>query len=446
MAQVQACIGIDWGTHSSKWTWTGLETDSIKPIRGRFKILRSDVRLNETNNSIFLSVDPPPSGSIYAPNLKGALIKDPDGSFWVGARKRVKLTRGELVSFSLWYLLGEAYQNCCESLQNEPGEVDVRFSLPNWVDIDAGAVARACYEQAAHVTCHIFAGNRGGGSRTAYSVRESWQEKTREALTQLKISDESEINRDPQGFRMMLQKPINIGQGVKFCFVAESSAAGLAGLRVEEMETDIEETKVVRKILVVDVGAGSTDIGYVIRAIPPKNSKANESLCQLPPANTCQIAGADLSNRIVEIYRSRGEEMGFTEAETRKIVGDDHEWLSHPAVVDWKHTIAAHVKRYVTDIPDNYWLPLKNPGLQVLVTGGSGAVTGLRDEILAAAKEGLANRGYPLNVVQETTLMDLRLEGSDAKDANRLAVAIGAASEDLPRLGYHPKLDPPIYA
>ena len=438
--QTLASIGVDWGTHSSKWTWSLMELDSSKIIRGPFKILHSDVRLEGASNKIFLSDETPPTGSICASRVKRKLITDTDGSFWVGPQRGIKLTRGELVSFSIWFLLGEAYQNLCDATGKESGEIDVRFSIPNWVDSDASAVGRALYEQAARVACHIFAGDRQAWSQVPNPLREEWQESVRAALEILNISDESEIDTDRQGYQSLLKRSFNVAEDVKFRFVAESSAAGLAGLRNAEVET--EEKKYLRKILVVDVGAGSTDIGYVIRAIPPKGSDAKEFLCQLPPANTCESAGDDLSRRILEICRSRGEDIGFSEAERRKTVGEDKGWLTHPAVVEWRRTIADHVRRYVTDIPDMHRL-YSLPGLQVLLTGGSGVVGGLQDAVLDAAREGLHERKVHFNVVEATNLMELNLEGPDAKDANRLAVAIGAASEDLPGLSYHPKLERP---
>ena len=441
MQQTHASIGIDWGTHSSKWTWTWLGAASSKFIEGPHRILRSDVRLENATHKILLSDEAPPSASIYESSLKRNLIRDPDAAFWGGPRRHSKLTLGELVSFSLWFLLGEAYQNVCDATGSEADVVDIRFSLPNWVDTEGGAVGRASYEQAARIACYVFSGDRHAWSRVSHPVREDWQTIVRQALEALGISDETEINRSPEGFRSILKRTFSVSEGVEFRFVAESSAAGLTGLR--DVEAEMEDSKYLRKILVVDVGAGSTDIGYVIRSIPPKVSTDRESLCQLPPANTCELAGANLSRRIVAICRSRGEHISFDEAERRKTSGGEKNWLTDPSVVQWKRGIAEHVLTYVQDIPDMRWLPYM-PGLQVLVTGGSGVVAGLREEILAAARDGLLGRGVSRDVIDATSLMELRLEGRSAADVNRLAVVLGAAGEDLPRLSYHPNLDPPM--
>jgi hypothetical protein len=116
--------------------------------------------------------------------------------------------------------------------------------------------------------------------------------------------------------------------------------------------------------------------------------------------------------------------------------------LSYPSVTEWRRGIAEHVQRYVADIADERWLPYEPP-LHVLVTGGSGIVNGLQDEILAAAKKGLEHRNIDSRVIDGTTLMTLDTAGPWANDINRLAVALGAASEELPKLSYWENLDPP---
>jgi hypothetical protein len=213
----------------------------------------------------------------------------------------------------------------------------------------------------------------------------------------------------------------------------------LAGLR----QANGSDSGYLLKLLVVDVGAGSTDVGYVIRSMPPRDEEVKEALCQLPPANTCQSAGEDLSRRIIGIYRTRGKHITLDEAEVIKITGAETDWLTHPTVTEWMRSVAEHVRAYVLDIPDQRWLPLM-PGLQVLVTGGSAVVPGLREEIVNAAVQALRQRGMTSDVIDKTQPMRLSLDGPAARDANRLAVAIGAADPDLPRLSYFSRLDPPM--
>lgn len=427
----KALIGIDWGTHSSKWNWMIGEEDEYE--RGEFNIVRSDVRLNRDN--ILLSVDPPPVGSIFESGIKGKLIRDPNVPFWVGPRRPIRLTLGELVSFSLWSLLSEAYQNLCMKRPVEPKTIDVRFSLPNWVGIDEAAAARSMYEQAARCACHIFLNDRKAWLRTPSPSREGWQKTVKRALVNLNLSDDLEI--DKAGFRSAIERIFEIDGTMTFRFVAESSAAGLTGLREFEDEA---APRFLRKILVVDVGAGSTDVGYVLRTRSADG--AEEVLVQLPPANTCKVAGEALSQCIVEIYRSRGDKIGFDDAELRKTTGSGEDWVSHSSVTEWKRGIAEHVEQYVRDIADERWLPYALP-LHVLVTGGSAIVSGLREEILSAARNGLIKRNVDRKIIESTVLMTLDTQGPRANDVNRLAVVIGAASQELPRLSYHDNLQPP---
>ena len=428
----QALIGVDWGTHSSKWNWMHGE-DSFD--RGEFNILPSDVQLDLDSDRIFLSLDPPLEDSVFESGIKGTLIRDPYGPFWVGPRRQIKLTLGELVSFSLWSLLSEAYQNLTHKRSTEPSEIEVRFSLPNWVGLTGAADARSKYEQAARVACYIFVQDRTAWLQRPSPSRQEWQAAVDNALRELRLSDDSEVDR--AGFRSIIQRKFKVNDSIGFRFVAESSAAGLTGLR--EFESDSPGKRYLRKILVVDVGAGSTDIGYVLRTVPAVG--ANEALVQLPPANTCAIAGKSLTESIVKIYRARGERIGLEEAERRKTGGDEN-WLADPSVSEWKRGIAEQVETYVADIADERWLPFE-PSLHVLVTGGSGVVTGLQEEVLTAAKNGLKQRNVDQRVIDGTALMTLDSSGPYANDVNRLAVALGAASEELPTLSYHDSLDPP---
>jgi hypothetical protein len=124
-------------------------------------------------------------------------------------------------------------------------------------------------------------------------------------------------------------------------------------------------------------------------------------------------------------------------------VGEDKDWLTRPAVDEWRSRIADHVLSYVSDLPDRRWLP-EEPALQVLITGGSGVVIGLGEKVLEAAKKGLERCAAPRKVIDATSLMNLSLEGPAANDANRLAVALGAASNDFPKLDYFTELGPPM--
>jgi len=429
-----ALIGVDWGTHSSKWNWMfGDEYFN----RGEFNILPSDVYLDPSSDRIFLSSDLPRGDFIFESGIKGTLIRDPYGPFWTGPRRQVKLTLGELVSFSLWSLLSEVYESLQRNNSTEPSQIEVRFSLPNWVGVAGAAEARSKYEQAARVACYIFMEDRKAWMERPSPSRDEWKEIVRNVLSELNVSDDTEV--DKSGFQSAIQKKFDVIDQISFRFVAESSAAGLTGLR--EFEAELDRGRHLRKILVVDIGAGSTDIGYVLRTIAAVG--ANEVLVQLPPANTCEVAGKALTESIVKIYGVRGERIGFDEAERRKLSGGEDVWLDDPSVKEWKRRIAEPVETYVNELGDERWLPYE-PSLHVLVTGGASVVKGLKAEILAAVKRGLEQRNVDSKVIDGTSLMTLDSSGRFANDVNRLAVALGAASEELPRLSYHERLDPPV--
>ena len=93
MPQSKALIGIDWGTHSSKWKWTIFKPDTDGALDGQYKILRSEVCLDD-NRNIFLSVDAPGGNTISISSIKGKLIQNPDAPFWTGPQKRIRLKIG----------------------------------------------------------------------------------------------------------------------------------------------------------------------------------------------------------------------------------------------------------------------------------------------------------------------------------------------------------------
>ncbi len=426
MGEFTALLGVDWGTHSSKWFWKVEEADGSS-TDGKFKILRSDVPLEDGALGMF--VDAPPKGSTFKSNLKRRIIQQPDAPFWNGPLKDIGMTTGELVAYSLWRLARDAYQNFVAEVGSAPPRVDIRFSLPNWVDGRESAQARACYEQAARIACSLFRlGDFGGPLQVPPS---DWHDRVTEALSALGISDQMPVDYAQDGFARIVQKIFTIDDRVEFRFVAESSAAGLAGLR----KTTQLPPGYLHKILVIDVGAGSSDIGYVIRSV--NRDDGREGLSQLPPAGTCGIAGEELTKRIAEIFRAKGMAIGIDEAEGRKVNGPVNDWIGHPAINDWINSIASHVSEYVLGIQDENWLPTVTPPLDVLVTGGSAAVQGLRDALATAAEAALRSRFGDA----ATRTISLGLPSPYDREANRLAVAIGAASEELPRLAYFRRLD-----
>src|SRR5205823_653158 len=92
-----------------------------------------------------------------------------------------------------------------------------------------------------------------------------------------------------------------------------------------------------RKILVIDIGAGSTDAGYMLRTIrvdPKTNEPSQPILIWLPAAAALEMAGTWLTDRIHEDWRQQGRRATREEAEDYKTSGTT-DWYSKPYVRKW---------------------------------------------------------------------------------------------------------------
>lgn len=87
-------IGVDWGTHSSKWCYQNSRNEVI--IGGIW-----DSRVWRNNDQLELYVmDRRYEGARGEEALKGKLIHDPDQPFWHGERPRLGVSLGEAIVFS----------------------------------------------------------------------------------------------------------------------------------------------------------------------------------------------------------------------------------------------------------------------------------------------------------------------------------------------------------
>src|ERR1700730_8928093 len=100
--EMTSYLGIDWGTHSSKWAF---QSDASSPVIG--PIWDSSVcRIDGYLQMFTLDQRHQDAGREVA--LKRKLIQDPDQSFWEGTRPKLGTTLGEAIVFSILTLLLDA--------------------------------------------------------------------------------------------------------------------------------------------------------------------------------------------------------------------------------------------------------------------------------------------------------------------------------------------------
>src|SRR5258708_5024763 len=124
-------LGVDWGTHSSKWS---CYLPDQKTYFSNLPLYSSDLTCKD--GSLLFGIEAS-SDDDGVRGLKGVLINDPlGGSFWTTERLDTGTSLGEAVSFSLCCLLVDALF----AIGYQPGsgrEVGIGFSFPNWL-VDTG--------------------------------------------------------------------------------------------------------------------------------------------------------------------------------------------------------------------------------------------------------------------------------------------------------------------
>jgi hypothetical protein len=430
-------IGIDWGTHSSKWAC--VHPLAQGPLAGQ---IHSSALVRENGFLILPKGQDIPKGDETIEGLKGKIILDPLGqSFWNADRMDTNTSMGEAVTFSFCCLLADVdlALKSADVCIDPHTEVEVGFSLPNWLrdDNNKSRAALHHFHEAASVACCIF---RSGLELPIPGVRYTiavWKEIVSRAATKCLAGVEEMISIDTLTSRSYTLDKIKWG------YLVESCAAGLPYLKssIEEIEEGSPlGLKGLGKLLVIDAGAGSTDVGYMLRTL---NTQGKENLFYFPPAATFGVAGNDLTDRLWEHYRQQGREMAREEAEARKLGEGD--WRDLEFAKEWRHKICQHVKEYVRGITDKRWLPTEVP-LQVVVTGGSAVVYALKDEIRSAVVEGLKGLGIESRTYKETKVITTSLGGwkfDDEAEYARRAVSIGATDPNKPSLKYCSALEKP---
>jgi hypothetical protein len=440
-------IGLDWGTHSSKWWFAA--TGDMGHIVPRTPGAVVDSTIYRTGQTLKLVRERTVSDSeIQDSRVKRFLLQDPQGaSFWDAPREGIGISLGDAATLTLAVLLGDAVSR----LKKQELEIDretkvsIVYSLPNWIESDTKhQAARRRMFQTTVVLASLVASS---GFDYLPGVNENINlEEWAKSLRGLRETDYSreQFRETPKDFATLVEREFcspAIG-GISWRLAPESSAAGFPQLL--RLLMPFEEAKKTQdhwvKLLVVDVGAGSTDAGYFI-----SSRRANGALLlnYLKPAPTLDYAGEQLTEMLKLFYfHKKHREITTQEAETIKLSAPD-EWVNEKFSQAWQAKIAEYVGDYMRHVPDELRLgqPVI-PGLKIVMTGGSGLVDGLSKAIRDAVVEALLDREIAANVANRTDVSELLLDWpEDRVDRARRAVSVGAGSSTFGQLRYREKLD-----
>lgn len=428
-------LGIDWGTHSSKWCYQDASGQVV--VGGMWD---SHVWRLEDQLAMF-TMDRRFEGPQGEEALKRKLIQDPDQPFWGGERPKLRATLGEGVVFSLLVLLLDARRVLSAKGIQLSDRLTVRFSHPNWIE-SASINALRCYRDAAVVAL--------GGLRGSLQAifEDDGCKASIEGLREFVNSQQGIVSSLPS-FPKEYDHSSYVGcltgtrDDCAWEFVFESCAAGFPYLLEEEPEEyerpESASQLSVRKLLVVDIGAGSTDAGYMLRTVQVRSGRP--LLVWLPPSAALDRAGRWLTERILADWAQSGRRATFAEAELYK-TGGGSEWQAKPFVGEWCQAISAHVGHYAAGIPDSDRLPV-SPPLELVATGGSTAVEPVKASLRVAVAGALKSRGFSPGLCEKTRLVDVTTSvlagrGYRPVQVAQLAVALGASSPRLTELKYYP--------
>lgn len=435
-----AWVGVDWGTHSSKWAYyrgEALNRPVVGPIRAS-NLIRIE------NNLIFSPTGDHLRRASPIRSIKKLIIADPAGPFWEGVRDDTQTTLGEAVVFSLCSLLADLRsdlaQNGIEFYETKP--LDVGFSLPNWVEEndEAQRVGLNRFHQAVMVALDLFvrlATRELPQPGKQFPIR-AWREMVCYIISRRRERQPVEWGQESKGISVesLVRKDVYDFGVLRYSYIVESCAAGLPYLRAMGDPLSGSSPRI-RKLLVVDVGAGSTDIGYMLRTVSINKEWV---MNYFTPGDTHGIAGDNLTERIRRQLLQQGRVVGFDEAQAEKERGIGSEWQ---VTKDWIQIIARHSADYIAGVRDTIRLP-SEPPLEIVLTGGSGpTIPGLAEAIRDHATEALRARGMGA-IAERTKIADVVLPQYGLPDIEAYArriVSIGAADPEKPKLRHKESLE-----
>lgn len=425
---MHAFLGIDWGTDSSKWCFQDSRRGS--PLFG--DIWSSIVWREGDDLCLYPFANEHRGDARFVGALKQAVINYPGVPVWQGEWEPLQVTLGESMVFSIASLLFDARAGVKEKLDGiargllDSRELTVRFSYPNWLDQSRMPALRS-FRDACVVALNLY-------SSSVLQPRKDGA--IRVTRAQLKQFVEMYLS-STKGLGDSLTGMV---EDVRWELVFESCAAGFPYL--VEKEEDIFDTGIskrgeegagaVRKILVIDIGAGSTDICYLVRTRPPKLERP--VLVWLPAAPSFSKAGNELTAMILDRWRSAGHSRALGDAEAYKITS--REWHGEQYCSDWCKEIARRAMDYPAQI-DNPLHLNKNPAMEIVMTGGSSVVPPLKGHVLGTPEDFGVKRALTLNGVMpgradKTEFIPAHL--TRLKDYNyaevevaKLAVCLGAS-------------------
>jgi hypothetical protein len=431
----RCCIGIDWGTHSSKICVADPgEKYLVAPL------LSSDL-LRQGDCLVFSPAGHSNEEDVVR-RLKRDLIEHSLSiPFWgKDDRPDSGTSLGEAVVFSLTCLIAEGRRLASARGARDFTETEVGFSFPNWLaeETRQAAIAVTSFCQAVQAAVHIAVEERTEDLPAAgvpFPIRRL-KESVAAAMGAVSDGKKRQLTMESANqtaFRLA-------SRGPEWRFIVESGAAGLPYLRGMKFHQR-PGIAGLAKLLVVDAGAGSTDVGYMLKTSHIETGKP--AFYYLPPASSFPEAGNALTGEIVKYYRAQNKPVTWTEAEAQKT--SQTAWHKLPFVQLWIRHICDHVAQYVQGVPDERWLPFPVT-LHLVVTGGSSLVPGLKEALQESVIGALRSRGFAertCNAVDVVDRYEPRFTFRVEAEVARRAVCFGAADPDKPGFRYTAKMDPP---